>query len=118
MGGLKSVGRCGLGIGGVIWCEYSHNCHQMCIKFSLNHRDVGAEIFKNRLAVVATKLSIGVFYVLMPILPLLISVAFLKPRFVLHYWQNNIGNPTLQALVHLIAFEQYNPAVHLTIARK
>ncbi len=78
----------------------------MCIKFSLNHRYVGVEIFKNRLAYLATKLSIGVFYVLMPILPLLISLAFLKPRFVLQYWQ------TLKKLTVYIQALREGPIEH------
>jgi hypothetical protein len=46
---------------------------------------IGAEILKNRLAYCAAQVSVGVFYLLMPFLPLLMGVVFLKPRFIWHY---------------------------------
>jgi len=37
------------------------------------------------LAYCATQLSVGIFYILMPILPLVMGIIFLKPRFIWQY---------------------------------
>ncbi len=46
----------------------------------------GAKIFKHILTKAAKHLSVIVFYILLPVQPILLTVVFFKPKFILNYW--------------------------------
>jgi hypothetical protein len=61
---------------------------------------------KNELARAAALIVIGALYLMLPLLPLLASVAFLRTKFVRHYWQT-----VRKMVVHLEALSE-GPVQH------